>query len=131
MSKRSVDNGQDILDSRDVIARIDELESEISDNADLPEDEQVDMEEEKAELKALQALTEKGEGSADWPHGETLIRDSYFTDYAQDLASDLYGEEIDDAHWPFDCIDWEQAASALQQDYTSVDFDGVTYWIRS
>ena len=131
MSKRSVDNGQDILDSRDVIARIDELESEISDNADLPEDEQADMEEEKAELKALQALAEKGEGSADWPHGETLIRDSYFTDYAQDLASDLYGEEIDDAHWPFDCIDWEQAASALQQDYTSVDFDGVTYWIRS
>ena len=28
-------------------------------------------------------------------------------------------------------IDWAQAAHELQMDYTSVDFDGVTYWIRS
>ena len=29
------------------------------------------------------------------------------------------------------CIDWAQAARELRMDYTSVDFDGVTYWIRS
>ena len=33
--------------------------------------------------------------------------------------------------WPNRCIDWEQAARELRMDYTSVDFDGVTYWIRS
>ena len=33
--------------------------------------------------------------------------------------------------WPYTCIDWEQAARELRYDYTSVDFDDVTYWIRS
>jgi hypothetical protein len=28
-------------------------------------------------------------------------------------------------------IDWEQAAYELKQDYTEVNFDGVSYWIRS
>jgi hypothetical protein len=27
-------------------------------------------------------------------------------------------------------IDWD-AANALKTDYTSVEFDGVTYWLRS
>lgn len=27
-------------------------------------------------------------------------------------------------------IDWKRAAEALQSDYTSVEFDGVTYWVR-
>jgi hypothetical protein len=36
-----------------------------------------------------------------------------------------------DLKWPFTCIDWEQAASELQMDYSAVDFDGVIYWIRS
>ena len=33
--------------------------------------------------------------------------------------------------WPYSCIDWEQAAEELQQDYMSVEFDGVTYWMRA
>jgi hypothetical protein len=28
------------------------------------------------------------------------------------------------------CIDWNEAASELQMDYTAVEFDGVTYWVR-
>ena len=35
------------------------------------------------------------------------------------------------SNWPFNCIDWEKAAEELQQDYMSIDFDGVTYWMRS
>jgi hypothetical protein len=27
-------------------------------------------------------------------------------------------------------IDWDATAENIQADYTSVDFDGVTYWIR-
>lgn len=27
-------------------------------------------------------------------------------------------------------IDWERAAEELRMDYTAVDFDGVTYWVR-
>ncbi len=36
----------------------------------------------------------------------------------------------DGAQWPYTCIDWDEAARQLQMDYASVDYDGVTYWIR-
>ncbi len=85
---------------------------------------------EAEELATLEKLAEEASGyAADWEYGETLIRDSYFKEYAQQLAEDI--EAVNrDAAWPNNCIDWEQAARELQMDYTAVDFDGVTYWIR-
>jgi hypothetical protein len=87
--------------------------------------------EELLERAALVALAEEAEGYAsDWADGAAvLIRDSYFETYAQELADDI-GAINSDASWPNDCIDWERAARELQMDYTAVDFDGVTYWIR-
>lgn len=82
------------------------------------------------ELKALKSLAEEAEGySEDWRYGATLIRDSYFKDYAQELADDI-GAIKSDAGWPNNCIDWDRAARELRMDYTSVEFDGVTYWVR-
>ncbi len=99
--------------SRDVISCIDDLQDDASSDAE--------------ELKALQALDEEGrDATSEWVHGEVLIRDSYFEDYAQQFAA------IDrNAEWPVNCIDWKQAAEQLQQDYSSVNFDGQDYWIRS
>lgn len=114
--------GQDIIDSRDVIARIEELESNLD-----TEDPDTD---EAEELQALRALVDEAESTPDWKYGETLIRDSYFEEYAQELADDI-GAINADATWPNNCIDWERAARELQQDYFSVEFDGVTYWVRS
>lgn len=82
------------------------------------------------ELHALLELQNEADGCADWRHGEALIRDSYFETYAQQLADDI-GAISRDAKWPTNHIDWEAAAEELKQDYTSVDFDGTTYWIRS
>lgn len=62
--------------------------------------------------------------------GVTLIRDSYFESYARELAEDI-GAIKSDLGWPYDYIDWERAADALKQDYSSIDFDGVEYWVRS
>jgi hypothetical protein len=122
-----VSNSQDVIDSRDVIARIEELEGidGIEDNiANLIESD------EATELVALRDLQDQAEGyCADWTYGATLIRDSYFESYAMELADDL-GAIDRGAKWPQTCIDWKRAAEELQQDYTSVDFDGVTYWIR-
>lgn len=28
-------------------------------------------------------------------------------------------------------IDWDGVADELKADYTSIDYDGVTYWVRS
>ena len=140
MSKE-INNSEDILDSRDIIERIEELVGEQSDllagaacPEDLPEEEREAFKEWEAdyseELDNLRKLAEQGEGSPDWPYGETLIRDSYFQDYAEELADDI-GAIDRNANWPLTCIDWERAARELQSDYFSVDFAGVTYWIRA
>ena len=109
----------DIIDSRDIIARIESLEAE-----------EERTEEETEELTALRNVAERAEGyAADWKYGEALIRDSYFEEYAQELAEDcdMISREV---RWPYTCIDWEKAAEELQQDYTSIDYEGITYWIR-
>jgi hypothetical protein len=173
-------NCDQIIDSRDVIARIEELEilrdsaqeeaeehnaklaelvaarnsaeaddveaaeEELGDHG--PEQEKISSDdgereffasedygtEEEEELFQLTRLQDQSEGYADdWNHGAQLISDDYFQKYAEQLADDLGytgGGKTDS--WPFTCIDWEQAAEELQQDYTQVDFDGSAYWIR-
>ena len=66
----------------------------------------------------------------------TLIREDYFTEYAQELAEDICpwpsGSSERDAlaWWPYRHIDWEAAADELKYDYTTVEYDGDTYYIR-
>lgn len=87
-------------------------------------------EENDEELLALEALAKEAANYAvDWQHGEALIRDSYFKEYAQELAADI-GAIDSEAKWPNTCIDWDQAARELQEDYTAVEFGDVTYWVR-
>jgi antirestriction protein len=112
-------NHDDIIDSLDVIERI----------AYLANIEERDEDEDR-ELTALRALAAEAEGSPDWTHGETLIRESYFKEYAQELADDLCYTDRE-AQWPYTCIDWDHAARELRYDYFAVDFDGVTYLIRN
>lgn len=120
--RHTLNNSDDLIDSRDVIARIASLEDDAE--AGTLDDGEAD------ELAALKALAEEAEGCAeDWLHGVTLIRDTYFEDYARELAEEI-GALKDDAAWPCTCIDWERAAHELQMDYTAVEFDGVTYWVR-
>lgn len=152
------DNFDDVIDSRDVIARIEELEGErealddafttaYEDWQAIPRGDDGDAEAHAAQIRAerdlnnwddeyadelriLKALADEASGyAADWQHGETLIRDSYFKDYAQELAEDI-GAIDNNASWPLTCIDWDQAARELRMDYSAVDFDGITYWIR-
>ena len=144
----TISNMDDTIDSRDVIERIEELQTErdtfcesYETSADMEEADEETTDkacaawadansEEAAELAALEALQEEAEGYCpDWTYGAQLIRDSYFEDYAQETAEDC-GMIQPGATWPNNCIDWEQAARELQQDYTAVDFDGVTYWVR-
>lgn len=67
--------------------------------------------------------------SREWNSGLQLIADSYFETYAREFAEDI-GAISGDERWPATCIDWEKAASELQYDYSSIDFDGETYWYR-
>lgn len=137
-------NSDDTIDSRSVIERITDLEDDIYnvlhpgdddvsvDESTLDANSLAELEELKEELAILKALAdEASDYASDWTYGETLIRDSYFEDYAQQLAEDCCNVDFSKLTWPLTCIDWKQAAKELKYDYASVDYDGVTYWIRS
>lgn len=129
-----ITNDADILDSRDIESRISDLEESRAASTEYAEENSLPDEwatsEEGEEYAALVALRDEAEGYCpDWRDGAALIRDSYFTEYAKQLADDI-GAIDSAASWPTNCIDWEQAADELKQDYTAVNFDGVEYWVR-
>jgi hypothetical protein len=128
---REITNSEDIIDSRDVEERITELDDQRSEFDPSGTCERAVLDEDEAdELTALLKLREEAEGySEDWKYGATLIRDSYFRAYAEELADEI-GAINSDQTWPLNHIDWEAAADALKEDYTAVDFDGVEYWVR-
>jgi hypothetical protein len=119
--QNEITNREDIIDSRDIIARIEWLE-------DAAEAETID-DDERDELAALKAFAAEADSADDWQHGATLIRDSHFKEYAQGLADDI-GAIDRNATWPANCIDWDEAADLLRQDYFSAEFGGVEYWVR-
>lgn len=129
-------NDADMIDSRDVIARIEELEAMAVDanwSTDAEESVMRDLDDdEETELTSLHELAEEGARVAeDWQNGATLIRESYFQEYAEDYAREVFGiREEDMLRWPFCHIDWDEAAEELKTDYTEVDYDGVTYYVR-
>lgn len=83
------------------------------------------------ELVDLSALQSEAENcTSEWRDGASLIRDTYFVEYAQQFAEDI-GAIKDDQGWPYDHIDWEAAADALKMDYSSVTFAGVDYRVRN
>jgi hypothetical protein len=135
--RNEISNTDDVIDSRDVIERIEELEAialpihnvetgEDELDPNVTDDERADA---VAELALLKTLAEEAEGYApDWQYGEMLVRDSYFTDYARELLEDCGDIPKNLPHYIE--IDWDATARNIQQDYTSVEFDGVTYWIR-
>lgn len=116
--------GQDIIDSRDIIEALKTFEG--MERAEIIEE----YDEAEADLVAEARAFEEDPPCVDWSHGEGMIRESYFTRYAEQLADDL-GCINGDAKWPMNHIDWEAAARDLKHDYTTIDFGGDTYYVRS
>lgn len=127
MHKTTLDLSADLIDVRDLIARVEELE-ELEEGKHLTRPELEELEELKAIMADLQGMGGDEQWRGDW-YPLTLIRDSHFRDYAEELADDC-GMIPKDAKWPLNCIDWEQAARELRYDYSGVDIDGMTYWTR-
>jgi hypothetical protein len=137
----STDN---VIDSRDVIERIEYLEDELRDLEDAAADAADDSAraaeilaeidawkagEEGQELASLQALAaEAADYADDWQHGATLISLDYWPTYAQELVEDI--GDLPRNIPSYIVIDWEATAGNLKVDYTEVDFDGATYLVR-
>lgn len=128
----SLTDGRYIIDSREIIERIDELEAlGTPEHAEPGEDAYTGLDQDEAdELESLRKFQdEMSDYCPDWEYGETLVSDYYFVTYAQELADDI-GAVPSDLSWPMTCIDWEQAARELRMDYTSAELGGHTYWGR-
>ena len=124
------------LDSRDLIERRDELLAEKG-VADLDDDDDDSAEvldavgklngftdEQQDELDELESvISEIGEDSADC--GVTLIPESEFVEYAEELLKDCGELPRDIPHYIV--IDWEATADNIKQDYSDIDFEGKTY----
>lgn len=123
----------DIIDIRDIIARVEEFE-------DVQSDYDADVfgrqwpEKERQELAILTAILDelKGNGGDEQWRGDwypvTLIADSYFTDYTREMLEDCGTIPRDMPSWVE--IDWHATARNIRMDYTPIDIDGVTYWHR-
>lgn len=117
----------DVFDVRDVIARYENLGTVVDDT-----DATADLRAELREIDQFLANVAGNGGDEEWC-GDwfpvTFIADTYFTQYARNLASDI-GAIRDDASWPYTCIDWEQAANDLRNDYSSIEVRGCAFWYR-
>lgn len=129
---REISSSDDIIDVRDIIARIEELEDEIPEDVSVRGD--GDYRQEREELATLTALMDdlKGNGGDEQWNGDwypvTLIRDSYFVEAMQELVQDIGDLPAEIPSYLE--IDWTATARNLRVDYTSTEFDGVTYWYR-
>lgn len=146
----TVSIGDNTIDSRDIESRIDELRDELADTPFADSDHDHDVlkrvqDETPDEVKAcfenwdedpieeLLGLLEFKEAAepctSEWSYGATFIRDSYFQTYAEELADEI-GAVDRNASWPTSCIDWEQAANELKQDYSTFTVGSLTYHTR-
>lgn len=118
ISTKAIDLGDDVIDVRDIIARIEELEDQ-------------DFTHELVVLRNLMDELEGLGGDEQW-RGEwypiTLIRDSYFTDFARELLEDCGDIPANVPHYIE--IDWERTARNIRVDYMPVEVNGMTYWTR-
>ncbi len=87
---------------------------------------------ETKELETLETLLDELEGcggdeqwEGNW-YPVTLIRDSYFEEYMDELLEDIGDIPKDLPSYLTISVDYR----ALQMDYSSVEFDGETYWYR-
>ena len=151
-------HGKDYIDSEDVIENVDELENDIQNlSEELDEliqeldalegvintvsakdvekvkgqidDHKKTISETKEELRPYKDLAEQCQNYGEWRYGTRLIHKREFKNYAREFAEDI-GVVDKRADWPMNCIDWDQAADELENDYSSFDFDGEEYLMR-
>lgn len=134
----TVDLNADVIYVRDIITRVLELRDERDEYNEkmgspdawdgVPDGEPEELGMLEDILSELAGYGGDEEFDGDWYPVE-LVADSYFQEYAQNLAEDC-GMVDTNARWPMDCIDWKQAANELQMDYSYILIHDSTYWYR-
>lgn len=149
--------GEKYLDGRELLSWWEELDSEREqaieeyeekkkkleeiDDPERLEEEEVALERESWELKHGQRCMDSWdeEQEKEWEdlrvvedeisRDSSLISEEAWEEYARQTAEDLLPRGSLSG-WPFDYIDWERAADALQSDYSQIEIAGTTYYYR-
>jgi hypothetical protein len=116
-------NDDDLIDVRDIIARVEELE-EIEKR---DQDEQIELTDFRNLLRQLAGNGGDEQWRGDW-YPVTLIRCDYFPEYVKDLVTDI--GDLPRNLPEYLVIDWEATAANLKVDYSEADFDSVSYYYR-
>ena len=149
-----MDFTENIIDTRDLQDRIDELNddidtldneiSELSEEIDDldendPDDKNEidlkldDIEDKREQIEELQEelsmLLDVESEVPEFRHGETLIHENYWVEYVQDLCEDCGYISRDFPHWI--AIDWDATADNVAADYSTIELDGNTYYFRN
>jgi hypothetical protein len=122
------------IDTRDLAAELTELEDRAEyaamhteDPESFPNPEPLDEDEANRLAELRELADEIGE---EFPHGETMIPVDEFEAYAEEMAEDNgYLQEF--PKWPLNHIDWTAAAEELAQDYSEVEWEGTSYYVRT
>ena len=132
----SIDHTADVIDVRDIMTRLEELEATRDEYNEWHSDPSAwDKIEDgqPQELLFLVGILEElaGYGGDEKWRGNwypvALIRETYFSDYAIELLNDAGDLE----HIPaWVEIDWEGTVENVRGDYSPIVIDGVTYWYR-
>lgn len=67
--------------------------------------------------------------NSEYSDGMGIIHEDEFTDYVKEMLEDCGYISQDFPSWI--TIDWEDTADNVKQDYSSVDYNGDTYYFRS
>jgi hypothetical protein len=126
--------GDDIIDVRDIIARVEELREErdsfCDDEGDIVwSDDNPDDAEELNMLESLLSDLCGYGGDEQWEddwYPITLIHENYFEQSMDEMVADCYDVPKDLPYWITITLDYD----ALKQDYSEVEFDGNTYYYR-
>ena len=121
-----LDLSADIIDVRDIIARVEDLRDECDETSALNT---LESRQELKELESLLAEVQGLGGDEQW-EGEwypvTLIRESYFESYMDEMLEDIGDIPKNIPSYMKIVIDYD----ALRMDYTSVDIGKLVYWTR-
>lgn len=140
------DYSADIIDTRDLVDRFNELEEELGefegilalynskasqyDTLEQFKDWYSDEYELYKELEKLRELQEDLSGADEnFEDGIILIAEEYFTAYCKDLVEEIGDAPVLPSYMVVD-IDWDATADNLRVDYYDVTIDGNTYLYR-
>ena len=116
------------IEHRDEVEADDEASPEAFEQAvDKLEKLEADFDEdEQKELAELESLSEE---ISDWKDGATMVPESEFVDYCQELLEDC--GDLPRNLPNYIAIDWDKTADNIRADYSEVEYQGTTYLVRN